>query len=163
MSLSFFLAYRVQRNTIVENLGMMKNIDDKYKTIASYLEYTHNFNSNNKLIANISNNYSCGMPSSKRETAAFVRSLNTIGKFDIFNEIVYNRNNTTNKNYYDYSAGIKYNHSREFIFSIKGENIFNKGFEESYFRIDPDTGTLDEPLLLSPIEQRFYLTLEYLF
>lgn len=163
-----FLAYREHENVFKENvlpsLYWYTNSEDKYKNLVGYLEYTYDFNHDNKLVANVSYNYAYDMPKEKREGAAFVRSLNSVGKFDVFNEVVFNRNNIIKKNYFDYSAGVKYRHSKELTLSVKGENIFNRGYEEGYFRVNPTFPfPVDTPLLISPVEQRFYVTVEYLF
>jgi iron complex outermembrane receptor protein len=144
---------------IQSNSGGFINNTKEIKHISGFLEHTYAFDINNKITSNISH----VNVDEVKNTAAFIRVLNTVGKFDIFNEIIYDHSNINHNNYYDYSAGVKYHHDKNLIFSIKGENIFDKAYEESYFRIDPDTLIAEEPIMISPIEQRFFFTVEYLF
>ncbi len=102
-----------------------------------------------------------------------VRGLNTFGKFDIFNEVLFFRDNLEKISYFDYSAGIKYNYSDDFTISIKGQNLLNKAKETIFNRIDtssptfnsmnPTTWTLDTPLNVSSIDRKVFINLEYLF
>ncbi len=159
-----FLSYKTIKNAFEEtSTGYYTNTEDEYDDFSTYLEYTYNFDIDNKIVTNLSYLYTHNKPVLKKGIAAFIRSLNSINKFAIFNEIIFNRNTTTNKNYFDYSAGVKYHYNRDFTLSVKGENIFNTGYEESYSRVDPNTDTEETPILISPIEQRFYITIEYLF
>lgn len=141
--------------------GGFTNNSEKLSGMNAQIEYTHTFDLDNKIITSISRNYIESDTINK--VSAFVRSLNRSGKFAFFNELIYDHDQRTKKDYFDYSAGVKYHHDKDLTFSIKGENIFNTGYEESYFRIDPNTGIAEEPLLMSPVEQRFYATVEYLF
>ncbi|MEA3370476.1 MAG: hypothetical protein U9Q40_03985 [Campylobacterota bacterium] len=87
-----------------------------------------------------------------------VRVLNTLGKFDIFNELVINTNYSNVDNGYDYSAGVKYSINRDLHLSFKGDNIFNTGLEQSFLN-----GTVPLRVEVPRVEQRFTLGLEYLF
>ena len=160
--LKLHISYAESKNGFMQTAtGGFVNNPDKIGCISGFMEYTHTIDIDNKITANISHLFR--KTASQRESAAFIRSLNRVGSFDLFNELIYNRNSTTNTNYYDYSAGIKYRYSSDLIISVKGENIFGTAYEDSYFRVDPDTGIEEEPMLISPIEQRVYVTMEYLF
>jgi iron complex outermembrane receptor protein len=112
-------------------------------------------------------------PKRLKQYNATIRGLNTFGKFDIFNEIIYFKNNLERISYLDYSAGIKYNYSKDFSISIKGQNIFNKAKEVIINRINtstptfnptnPMTWSLDTPLNVSSIDRKVLFNLEYLF
>ena len=141
--------------------GIFINSNENITNTSSYLEYIYTYDANNKIVSNFS--YADIKNFKVKSTAAFIRSLNRIGKFDFFNELVYNRNNKDGINHYDYSAGVKYRYSNYAIFSLKGENIFDKAYEESYFRVDPNTFIQEEPIRISPVEQRFYVSMEYMF
>lgn len=144
---------------VQSNSGGFTNNTKEVKHISGFLEHTYAFDIDNKITSNIS----YADVDDVKNTAAFIRLLNTVGKFDIFNEIIYDHSTANHNNYYDYSAGVKYHHNKSLIFSIKGENIFDKAYEESYFRIDPDTLIAEEPIMISPIEQRLFFTVEYMF
>ena len=143
--------------------GNFVNSDEKLTKTSGFLEHTYNFDIHNKLVSNVS--YSYVNPIGRNEVAAFVRSLNSFGKFDLFNELIYNHNDINHEHFYDYSAGLRYHYNKTLTLSIKGENIFDTGYEEAYFRINPTTvpPTPEEPIMLSPIEQRLFVSLEYLF
>ena len=143
------------------NSAFLKNSNEDVKSISSYVEYTYNFDINNKIISNIS--YEKRVELDEKNISGFIRSLNVFGKFEVFNEVIYNYTNLNHKDYYDYSAGIKYHYNQNLSLSIKGENIFDKAYEDTYSRINPTTGIQDDPIKISPIEQKVYFTLEYLF
>lgn len=156
----FVFTYAVFNNLFIPTAaGGYTNSSEEMINKSFYLEHIYTFNIDNKITSNISRSH----VSDLIKVAAFVRSLNRVGKFDIFNELIYNHNNENNNNYFDYSAGIKYHYSKDLTLSVKGENIFDKGYEDSYFRIDPNTLIEEEPIMISPVEQRFYFTVEYLF
>ena len=94
---------------------------------------------------------------------AKLQTLNSFGKFDIFNELLYTRDNLAKVNNYDYTAGIKYNYSKDFIASIKGENLFNKARKTVYYRRSPVTFTPMQPLKASPIDKKIVVNVEYYF
>ena len=162
--LKFFIVYKLLDESVMQlPNGSFENMNEQIEVSSTYIEHKYSFDIYNKIVLNAS--YSKSETSTKVRTsyAAFIRSLNTVGKFDIFNEVIFNRNTSTNKNYYDYTAGVTYKYNEEVTLSLKGENIFNTGYEEMYFRVDPVTGTQETTLLISPVEQRFYINLEYLF
>ena len=76
---------------------------------------------------------------------------------------MYYKSNSDNKDYYNYSIGAKYHHTKDLTFSLKGENILDKAKPTRYRRIDPKTFYPQETLLVSPIDKKFILSLEYLF
>lgn len=89
-----------------------------------------------------------------------VRMLNSVGKFDIFNELVINSGFEDLTTGYDYSAGIKYRATKDFHIGLKGENIFNKGLTRKYYyNLFPTIKQFEVPV----IEQKFMLSMEYLF
>jgi len=92
-----------------------------------------------------------------------IRNLNTYGKFDIFNEIIYSRDNIDKKNFYDYSAGVIYHSTDDLSVAIKGTNIFNKAKTIDYKRFNISTLDFETPLKISPIDKSIIITLEYTF
>jgi len=163
--LRVLFTYGVTDNMLIENLNPYSsdfiNYNEDVRSIDTYAEYTYNFNINNKVTSNIS--YSKRIEFNEKNIAAFVRSLNIIGKFEVFNEVVYNYSNLNRKDFYDYSAGVKYHYNKSLSLSIKGENIFDQGYEDFYERINPLTGLPDDDISIAPIEQRVYVSMEYLF
>jgi len=92
-----------------------------------------------------------------------LRSLNTYGKLDIFNEIIYDRDNIYKENYFDYSAGLKYNYTKDLVISFNAENILKKSKKMSYPIIDPTTFRPQDSLNISVIDRKATLSLEYTF
>lgn len=160
--LTFLLTYNRIDNLFEESpSGGFVNKNETVKNISSYLEHTYHFDLDNKLTSNIS--YLYVQDVQRQEIAAFIRMLNTFGKYDVFNEVIYNHNNINYKQYFDYSLGLKYHYNHELTLSIKGENIFDKGYENTYSRYDPVLDQPETPILISPVEQRVYVSMEYLF
>lgn len=101
------------------------------------------------------------------EYKGLLRLTNSYDKFTVFNELIYNYSTLIKKNYFDYSAGVTYQYNDNLIFSLKGENILDKA-RRDLFRIGErnfETGKWisHKPLLVSPIDQKIYFTVEYLF
>ncbi len=85
--------------------------------------------------------------------------LNTIGKFDLFNELVVNQGEYgVDDSGYDYSAGIRYRVTKDLHIELKGENIFDSGLTRKYWYSVPTLQT-EVPV----VERKFMLGLEYLF
>jgi hypothetical protein len=86
--------------------------------------------------------------------------INTISKFDIFNELVINTGFDNLDNGFDYSAGIRYAFHPDFHINLKGENIFDTGLTRKYYY---NTSLVPKRLEVPVVEQKFMLTMEYLF
>ena len=112
-----------------------QNIDTSY----IYADYSHAFNALNSISAEIYTTYFMGDKRVKKSSMSggYIRSINTIGKFDIFNEIIYRSSYTYPlpasiggpikiKAGFDYNMGIKWNVNHALTVSLKGENIFSK-------------------------------------
>ncbi len=167
------VGYDYLENTLINfGGGQVLNKDDSESKLFAYVEYSHKFDIHNTLSTNFSyihsrNLYRREVAEGFDEYQVMVRLLNRYGNFDIFNELLYNRNSFIEEDYLDYSAGVKYKYSDQVTFSLKGENIFDKAREDLFRRSIPNIETGDwksvEPLYISPIDQRIYLTVEYLF
>ncbi len=99
-----------------------------------------------------------------KQYSSTIRNLNTFGKYDIFNEILYYKDNIYKKDFYDYSAGVRYHHSDDLTISLKGTNLLDKAKTTSYTR-QKITNSLeqDTPLEISPIDKKVMITMEYTF
>jgi len=134
-------AYAIAKDGITMNPSThsFTNIEQKIKTSRIYTDYSHSFNLLNTISAEIYTTYFIGDERSEKSSMSggYIRSINTIGKFDIFNEIIY-RNSYTYplpaviggpikiKAGFDYNIGITWNINHAFTASLKGENIFGK-------------------------------------
>ena len=95
-----------------------------------------------------------------------LRSFNTVGPVDIFNELLYFRRTGEGRSAYDYSLGAIYHYSADLTFSIKGTNLLDRAREGSYFvyRLDaPDTAQVPTVLEYPTIDRSVLFSVEYTF
>lgn len=151
-----------QKNTLYTNGAYLDNSKDTQNTNFVNLDYKYNFSSLNSISTNYFINFNEDAPSlgNYRQYGGYVRFLNTIGKVDIFNEIIYRENSIKNHASFDYSAGVKYKYSKDLYFSVKGENLFNKASEDEIRSLNYANVVAGE---VSTIDRRVYVTLEYMF
>ena len=150
--------------------GLLDNHDKTVVTNGILTRWTYEYNKYDKLFLTLSYMKKNNLPfiDEQKIYRSIVRNINTYKDFDIFNEIIFYKNDTYDKDFYDYSAGIIYHKTQDLSISLKGENLLNKAKTTKYARIDPSTlssGTpqLEEPLYISPIDRRVTISLEYLF
>ena len=90
--------------------------------------------------------------------SAVVKSFNKYGKFDFYNELYWKSGYTYAKVDVDpslnFTSSVKYHYSDDLRIGVRGENIFDSGFEEAYKGLST---------AIPVIDQRFWLNLEYLF
>lgn len=148
--------------------GKLITYDKDIPLYSSTIRYTHKYRKYDKFflsgeflkIKNLPNDY---LDKDFRSFNFIIRNINKFDKFDIFNQASLNVNNYNNEHYFDYDIGIKYHYSNDLTISFKGENIFNNAKEMVFKRIDLNTGTEENPLQISAIDQRFLLNMEYKF
>ncbi|MEA2111947.1 MAG: hypothetical protein U9P71_07870 [Campylobacterota bacterium] len=163
------LAYGVNRDIPILDLNtfIMQNSAKKTEGVFASYEWSYLFRENDSLelqafISNIEAVYENA--DDIRHYGAMARMLNTVNKFDIFNEFVYRNGYSHCDSSVDYSAGIIYHYSDDLQFNFKGENIFNDGLEGSYInRVDPTTMETTDRVIVPTIEQKFWFGMEYLF
>jgi iron complex outermembrane receptor protein len=143
------------------NALVMQNADRDIDGYSASLEFTYFFRKKDKL--ELQANYTLiespyGNESGKYKNYV-MRMLNSVGKFDIFNEFIINSGYERVDTGYDYSAGIRYEATKDLHFNLKGENIFNTALKQSFF-----TNLLSKETVEVPItEQKFTVSMEYLF
>jgi vitamin B12 transporter len=169
-NLNFVASFGNIKNSIYQDPTTSKITNNKKDTsmAASYIDYIYTFDKNNKVLFDISYHTSKNIPFMDNFTqySSFVRGLNSIGKFDIYNELIYRYDNFYKNDSYDYSLGINYNYCDDLSFYIKGDNIFDKGYQDSFSRISytsPQNFTQHQSLNISPIDRRVIIGMEYLF
>jgi len=92
-----------------------------------------------------------------------MRLINTIDKFDIFNELVIReKQNSRLQNGHDYSAGIIYHMTKDLMFNVKGENIFDDGVEQEYIEQIDLSGNI-KYINAPTIDRKFWFGMELLF
>jgi iron complex outermembrane receptor protein len=161
------LSYNIFKDNLITNMttGLLEphNKDIKIKTFLG--RYVRHYNSYDKFEITLGTNKMKDIPFYDKITqyASSFKNYNTIGNFDIFNEILYYRDTITKKSSFDYSSAITYHYSDDLSFSLKGTNLLSKANKTNYRRVDPTTMTQDTPLSISPIDKKVMLSLEYTF
>ena len=151
-----------KRFLIPDNLGVMQNSQKDLDIYYASAEFNYFFRKKDKLVlqADYTKIYGTDLHEDVKHYNYLIRMLNTVKKFDIFNELIINKGFENLDTGYDYSAGIKYRATPDFHVSVKGENIFNAGLTRKYYyNIYPQSKQLEVPV----IEQKFILSMEYLF
>jgi len=162
------------KDYVVPTAPYMKldNYNNVIKSQGIHLRWTHNYNKFDKLFLSFGYTRKGNMPSPLpdilKEYTGVIRDIRSYEKFDIFNEVIYYKDSMQNENFYDYGAGVKYHHNKDFTVSLKGENLLNKAKVTKFNRVDITTLTnpipsLDTPIEVSPIDRRVTLSMEYLF
>lgn len=94
---------------------------------------------------------------------AQLRTTYINGLSTLFSEIIYRQNDESKKDFYDLSLGWKYKVKKDFIFSLKGENILNKAYASKFDVLVNPGGISTQPLYSTHTAQRFLIGIEYLF
>ena len=144
-------------NSIVFSPTLKKyvNINDTNVFYRGFIKIDHTFDLNNKLTIEYFK-----LSKEKYFTSGeggLIQLFNKVGKFDIYNELVYRSDYTTADNIdmpacYDYTLGIIYPVNRQLEIKLKGENLLDMAHEV------PING-VDVPVM----ERRALLTMEYTF
>ena len=144
--------------------GKLAAYSDDLK-ISSFLgRYTKEYRVYDKIEFDLGVNYVEGLPipfNNLFQYSAIIRSFNTLGKFDLFNELLYYMDSYKKRDVYDYSAGIIYHKTDDLSFSIKGVNIFDKAKKSEYRFVTP---TMEQQSLsVSSIDRAVIFSMEYTF
>lgn len=145
--------------------GLLENYSKTIDMKSIVLMWTYEYNQFDKLYITAEYDRIGDMPVTEatKQYKSTIRNLNTYDKFDIFNELFYSRDDSRDKNFYDYSAGVIYHANEDLSVSLKATNIFGNAQTTTYTRVNPYTFQAEEPLKISPIDRHVMLTLEYLF
>ncbi len=154
--------YSKDKNVITSEY---KNSNDNYTQKGASLSVVYDFDLLNKLQTNVFV-VRCdadGFNMKDVHYGANIRLLNTIGKFDIYNELIYRGGYEGLKDGYDFNFAITYRHNKDLSFFVKGENVFGKAIKTSYNHYSySDKGVIQtKPVEVSP--QRFMVGMEYRF
>jgi len=126
-----------------------------------YLNINYTFDLNNKITTQLYKIYRDHSVSPA--SGALFQLFNTVGKIDIYNELVYRAayTNEIGKHMhagYDYTIALAYAFSKHSTLKLKGENIFNKA-SEIYIYDNPS----QEGISVAARDQRALLSWEYEF
>ncbi len=119
---------------------------------------TYHFNRDNKIILDLFSGDNIKDLQMSPKYGLNLRSFNSFGKWNIYNEFIIKSNykafGVAVGSSIDYAAAIKYNFSSNFSMGVKGQNIFNKGYEQAYRNFSYSIPVTD---------QKVWISLEYLF
>ncbi|MGB5792287.1 hypothetical protein [Poseidonibacter sp.] len=149
----------------VNNGKLLDNYEKDVFFKSATFNLTYKYNSYDKFLLSLRHLKMKNIVNSKdtKYSTVILRNINTYKKFDIYNELIFSNSNMDNKNYYDYTLAIKYNYTKDFNISLKGENLFSKAKTVSYDRVDPATSLSQSDLNISSIDKKIMLSMEYLF
>ncbi|PHS41301.1 MAG: hypothetical protein COB07_02185 [Sulfurovum sp.] len=148
----------IVQNDIIDPSG-----DTKY--FFTVFNYDYSFDRNNKVDLQLYYAYYEDIFNLDKleDISGYLSFINTYENFDFYNGVVWHRNSLDNKDYFDLTSSVSWNIYEDFTLTLKGDNLLNKAKESALFRIDPLSGSVLEPLKISPIDQRIILELEYMF
>ena len=152
--------YPLITNRPVGGTPRWENSDEDLDIFTSTYEFTYLYSKKDKLEFSLNYSYADSVYTQDKAKAlsSLLRSLNTFGKFDIFNEFW-----VIDPAYYssirlDYSAGVIYHATQDFSLQLKGENIFDRAQERDYYDINNQ-----KFFSMSVIDPKIWFGLEYLF
>jgi len=143
--------------------GRWENSDKELDIFTASYGYTYLYSEKDKFEFQLNYSYSdtAYTDDNAKTLSSLVRSLNTLGKFDIFNELWLIDPAFNSSIRLDYSAGVKYHATQDFSLQLKGENIFDRAQERTY----SDINNLGQgnTVSIAVIDPKVWFGLEYLF
>lgn len=144
-----------QKNTINPTESIYVNSNGKNKFELFFANVQHSFDIDNRVKVEIYRQFRDSYYSPREGVA--IQLFNTIGKVDIYNELLYRSKYTSQEGIdvnrgYDYSLGAIYRLNKKTELKLKAENIFNKASEAPINGVD-----------VSAIDRRVLFTAEYTF
>jgi len=146
------------------NLINIENIDES-SSLVSVMNYDYKMNVNAKLSAQFSyaHYFDLGSLGNLDAYNGYVMFSTQYENLSFYNGIVWDYNSLDEKNYYEWTSSLSWDINQDFTLTFKGENLFNKAKRYNIFRINPQTGSMMQPLSVTAIEQRVTIEVEYLF
>ncbi|QOP44815.1 TonB-dependent receptor plug domain-containing protein [Sulfurimonas paralvinellae] len=135
-----------------------KNVSQTARQTLYQLNYTYFFNLQNKLLINLTYGENNTDIKQSSPFGCLIRSYNAYKKFDFYNEFNY-KNGYSYSSYsvdasLDWTAAVKYHHTKDLSFGLRGENILDQGYEQVYSGVSQKFPVRD---------QKVWLNMEYLF
>jgi len=158
--------YFTSKDYLLPNsFGLIDNAENELKVKLLSLRWTYKYAPLNSLYASFDFEQICNVPriGTVEYYKGVVRNIHSFKKFNLFEELVYNSDSKTYKDYFDLSLGAKYQLKENITISLKGENLLNKAYEQSYFILNTTTMTPEQPFSISPIDRKVTLSLEWSF
>jgi len=162
-NLRLMLLLMQDEDGIVQNDLIDPSGDTKY--FFTFFNYDYSFDSNNKIdmqlyYANYKDIFNLDQ---LEDTSGYLSFVNVYENFDFYNGVVWHYNTLDNKNYFDLTSSISWNIDTDLTLTLKGDNLLNKAKKSELLRLDPLSGSVLQPLKVSPIDQRIIIELEYMF
>lgn len=154
---------RLSEYPLIGSSGRWENSNEDLDILTTSYAFTYLYSQKDKLEfqLNYSNSDTAYTEDKAKTLSSLLRSLNSIGKFDIFNEFWIIDPAFTSSIRIDYSAGVKYRITKDFSLELKGENIFDRSQNRVYV-LDPKTNQVSS-LRVDVIDPKVWFGLEYLF
>lgn len=129
---------------------------------ASY-EFTYFYSVKDKFEFNVnySNSDSVYTTDKVELYSALLRSLNTFGNWDIFNELWMIAPEFDRDMSFDYTLGVKYRPTKDFSVQLKGENLLNMGEKRVFIDGTQNSGFVE--LETNVYDRKLWFGMEYLF
>ncbi len=164
---SLLIGHTITKNNLYfTGLKYDNTKDDYIVDILSY-RYTYNFNVFNRVIFNswIDFIYNKNIQTNRRYKlyGGLVTLFNKIGKFNLYNNIVYKKWGGGLSAEVNLNTTITYNLSKDLTFYIKGNNLLDQSLETNYYRINPLTNTITYLDGVETIDRSIVVGLEYQF
>lgn len=107
------------------------------------LDYTYTFDQNHKLMLEYYFTQHNRPTTESPEAGGYLKLFNTVGKFDIYNELIYREGyysaaaSMSIKDAYDWTASIAYEINKQFSVALKGENLLDKSITSPIKNVYP--------------------------
>ncbi len=136
--------------------------------LSAMFDYTYHFNSNDKIDLHLQYGQSRDNLDlySNNDWGGYLALSNSFDDFELYNSLVWHKNNTNNINYFDLTSAITWNTTENLSFTLKGENLLGRGIENKLYRFRPDPvgGIMPiAPLDIPVSDRRITLQMEYTF
>ncbi len=149
--------HTLKDNIAVAPTGLINN-PSEIKNQFYVLKQTYRFNRNNKIILDLFTGDNIKDLQMSPKYGLNLRSFNSFRKWDIYNELIIKSNyeafGVAVGSSIDYAATVKYSFSSNFSMGLRGENIFDKGYEQAYKNFSYSIPVTD---------QKVWVNVEYLF
>ncbi|PLY06680.1 MAG: TonB-dependent receptor [Arcobacter sp.] len=137
------------------------NIDHTIKTSGFIYSYEYLFNKKNKLQVNYFTTKSSEKINSS-DRGGYIKYVGEYDNFEYFTSLIYRNSydykGTEVKASYDFNLGTSYNYSKSLKFSLKGENLLNKGSKSLY-----DEGFAVGTFALEDTQRTISLSMKWVF
>jgi vitamin B12 transporter len=166
------LFIRSYRKNYIYFTDRYRNFDKNFTLTGISLGYQYSFDAFNKIrlngwYVNAKNilsleNYQVGSKSANFFGGS-VSLFNRLGKFDLFNSLLYKSVYNDNRPALNLCSTITYSPTRRLSIYLKGVNLLHKGVTTDYLTVNPLTGKSTTLQDVQPIDRSIWVGMEYAF